>query len=108
MATISDVQVIHRTPHDPEKTSVKRVIGLEGDVIRTRRPYPNAYIRVPQGHIWVEGDAADERLSIDSNTYGPISVRLVTGRITHILLPSNKAGRVRWWEHRDRTGIVRA
>lgn len=99
--------IICRTPHDPNKISVKRIIGLEGDVIHTRRPYPNAYIRVPQGHIWVEGDAGDEKLSIDSNTYGPISAKLVTGRITHILLPFNKAGRVKWWEHPDRVGIVR-
>ncbi|RKU47679.1 hypothetical protein DL546_009163 [Coniochaeta pulveracea] len=99
--------VTFRTPHDPNKISVKRVIGLEGDIVHTRRPYPNGYIRVPPGHIWVEGDAADERLSIDSNTYGPISARLVTGRITHILSPWNKAGRVRWWEHVDRVGIVR-
>ncbi|KAB5532630.1 mitochondrial inner membrane protease subunit [Coniochaeta sp. 2T2.1] len=100
--------VTFRTPHDPNKVSVKRIIGLEGDVVHTRRPYPNAFIRVPQGHIWVEGDAQDERLTIDSNTYGPISAKLVTGRITHILLPFEKAGRVKWWEHRDRVGIVRA
>lgn len=81
---------------------------MEGDVVHTRRPYPSPYIRVPPGHIWVEGDAADERLSIDSNTYGPISARLVTGRITHILSPWNKAGRVRWWEHVDRVGLARS
>lgn len=99
---------ICRTPHDPDKISVKRVIGVEGDVIRTRPPYPFAYIRVPPGHIWVEGDVGDQRWSIDSNTYGPISERLIVGRITHVLLPFNKAGRVKWWEHRDRVGITRA
>jgi inner membrane protease subunit 2 len=104
----TDGVVENRTPHDPDKVSVKRIIGLEGDVVHTRKPYPNAYIRVPPGHIWVEGDVGDERLSIDSNTYGPISVRLITGRITHILWPLNKAGRVRWWEHRDRAGIAGA
>jgi inner membrane protease subunit 2 len=98
--------VIARSPLNPEKIAVKRIIGLEGDVIQTRRPYPSAYIRVPPGHIWVEGDAEDERLTMDSNTYGPISIRLVTGRITHILLPWRKAGRVKWWEHRGRTGVL--
>lgn len=85
---------------------MKRIIGLEGDVVQTRRPYPNAYIRVPPGHVWVEGDSADERKTMDSNTYGPISSRLVTGRITHILLPWHKAGRVKWWEHEDGRGVM--
>ncbi len=51
--------------------------------------------------MWVEGDALDPEKSLDSNTYGPISTRLVTGRITHMLLPLRRAGPVKWWEHRD-------
>ncbi len=69
--------------------------------MRTRSPYPEATVRIPDGHMWVEGDAKDSDKSLDSNTYGPISVRLVTGRITHILLPFRKAGPVKWWEHRE-------
>lgn len=87
-----------RSPVHPEVVSVKRVIGVEGDVVQTRRPYPTAYVRVPAGHVWVEGDAGEGR-SLDSNTYGPVSIGLVTGRLSHILLPLNKAGPVRWWEH---------
>ncbi|EFX02699.1 mitochondrial inner membrane protease subunit [Grosmannia clavigera kw1407] len=90
--------VFLRSPVHPEVVSVKRVIGLEGDVVQTRRPYPTAYVRVPAGHVWVEGDAGEGR-SLDSNTYGPVSIGLVTGRLSHILLPLNKAGLVRWWEH---------
>ncbi|KAK3943807.1 LexA/Signal peptidase [Diplogelasinospora grovesii] len=97
--------VTFRSPTDPDKIVVKRIVGLEGDIVRTKPPYPNEYIRVPEGHIWVEGDGDKSR---DSNYYGPISARLVTGQITHILLPFSKAGRVRWWEHQHRTGIQRA
>ena len=85
---------------------MKRIVGLEGDIIQTRRPYPNAHVKVPQGHIWVEGDSLDERKTLDSNTYGPISSRLVTGRITYILLPWSKTGKVKWWEHRGRDAGV--
>ncbi len=77
---------------------MKRIIGLEGDVVQTRKPYPTAYVRVPAGHMWVEGDAGEGK-SLDSNTYGPVSLGLVTGQLTHILLPFSKAGRVRWWEY---------
>ncbi|KAK0643551.1 peptidase S24/S26A/S26B/S26C [Cercophora newfieldiana] len=88
--------VTFRNPNDPEKITVKRIIGLEGDVIHARPPYPHEYVHVPEGHIWVEGDGEKSK---DSNYYGPISVRLITGRITHILSPLNRAGRVKWWEH---------
>lgn len=84
---------------------MKRIVGLAGDVVHTRRPYPFRTVKVPPGHVWVEGDGG-EQLSLDSNTYGPISVRLVTGKITHILWPWRRAGRVRWWEYESRTEVV--
>lgn len=84
----------------PEALTTKRIVGLPDDIVRTRPPFPHAIIRVPPGHVWVEGDARAD-MTHDSNTYGPISIRLVQGRITHILWPFNKAGRVRWWEHQQ-------
>jgi inner membrane protease subunit 2 len=94
-----------RKPNDPDGIAVKRIVGLEGDVVRTKPPYPYEYASVPEGHVWVEGDGD---LSRDSNYYGPISVRLITGRVTHILSPWDRAGRVRWWEHPLRAGVHRA
>ena len=64
-------------------------------MVRTRPPYPHKLVEVPEGHVWVEGDGDKTK---DSNSYGPISSRLITGRITHILFPWNRAGRVRWWD----------
>ena len=75
---------------------MKRITALEGDLVRGRN-HPT--ICVPKGHIWVEGDAGTDRESVDSNTYGPISKRLVTGRLTHIIYPFKKFGAIRWWEH---------
>ncbi|ETS82410.1 hypothetical protein PFICI_04286 [Pestalotiopsis fici W106-1] len=86
------------SPLDPEKVVVKRIIGLEGDIIRTREPYPARTVQVPVGHIWVEGDGA-ARDTLDSETYGPISTGLVIGKATHILWPLHKAGRIKWWEY---------
>lgn len=65
-------------------------------MVQTRPPYPHQQVRVPKGHVWVEGDGEKSK---DSNYYGPISARLITGRITHILSPLDRAGRVKWWEH---------
>ncbi|KAG6038382.1 hypothetical protein E4U41_004222 [Claviceps citrina] len=86
------------SPVHPEVTAVKRVVALEGDVVKTRQPYPISTVKVPQGHVWVEGDGRPGT-SLDSNTYGPVSKRLLTGRVTHIVYPFRKFGPVRWWEH---------
>ncbi|KAL6855806.1 LexA/Signal peptidase [Trichoderma novae-zelandiae] len=87
-----------RSPFHPEVIAVKRVVALEGDVIKTKKPYPVSTVRIPQGHVWVEGDGPPGS-SLDSNTYGPVSKRLLTGRVTHIVYPLRKFGPVKWWEH---------
>ena len=47
----------HRTssPENPDRMLVKRILALEGDVVKTLPPYPDQEIVVPQGHVWVEG-----------------------------------------------------
>jgi inner membrane protease subunit 2 len=82
-------------PHDPEKgESVKRVVGVAGDVIwrdarRVGREQESngatakdlgltmlpPVIRVPIGHVWVEGD--NWRESLDSNNLGAVSLAFV-------------------------------
>lgn len=51
---------------------------------------------VPFNHIWVEGDAEDSRKSLDSNTYGPVSISLITGRVMAVVWP-----RLRWLKWSD-------
>lgn len=76
-------------PHEPDGQSVKRVIGLAGDVIwrdirRVGKERDNGgqnasrmgmtmlppVVKVPIGHVWVEGD--NWRESLDSNDFGPV------------------------------------
>jgi len=59
-------------PYRPEEQAVKRVVGTEGDVVRANERYPWRVVRVPHGHLWVEGDNGGA--SRDSNDYGPVSV----------------------------------
>jgi signal peptidase I len=44
-----------RSPHDAKIELVKRITAIEGDTVRTLPPYPDPEVRVPKGHIWVEG-----------------------------------------------------
>lgn len=96
-----------RSPAHPEVLAVKRVIGLPGDKVVTRAPYPMPTVDIPRNHIWVEGDNKDGSKTLDSNHYGPISTSLVQGKITHVLWPWNSAGRIRWWEFKGRTKVVK-
>ncbi len=87
----------HRSPTRPEIMAVKRVIALEGDSVRTKSPYPFAEERVPPGHVWLEGDHAE---SNDSNTYGPVPVALLVGKVKGVFWPWEKAGWIRWQDWR--------
>lgn len=106
-----ETRLIHvsRSPAHPEVEAVKRVIGLEGDVVFTRKPFPNPHATVPTGHIWVEGDGGHNgKESLDSNTYGPIPMNLVTGRVTYALWPWRTFGPINWWEWKPKTRVIKA
>ena len=99
-----------RSPTDPSKLVMKRVVALPQEVVHTTPPYPRPWEIVPPGHVWVEGD--DGRHSVDSNAYGPVwmsffsssptssclPVYVVSSREAHISFPTCaahlKAGRV--------------
>ncbi|XP_054042935.1 mitochondrial inner membrane protease subunit 2 isoform X1 [Rissa tridactyla] len=75
------------SPRNPEQKIIKRVIALEGDIIKTIG-YKKKYVKVPHGHIWVEGDHHGH--SFDSNAFGPVSLGLLHARATHILWPPRR------------------
>ena len=109
-------------PHKPEAFAVKRVIGLEGDVVvldGRRRPSvregpePAAVgawdawggmVKVPEGHVWVEGDSVTE--SFDSNWYGPVSKSLVTGRAVAVVWPPSRFWTEPWTGFKSRTKVL--
>lgn len=90
--------VVYRSPHNPERWGVKRVIALQGDKVTPKSGYPGGDqpIIVPWGHVWVEGDAEDRDKSLDSNWFGPISQNLIVGRVTWVLWPWKHFAEVKW------------
>ncbi|XP_062913972.1 mitochondrial inner membrane protease subunit 2 isoform X3 [Mobula hypostoma] len=62
------------SPKNPEQKIIKRVIALEGDIIKTMG-YRNRYIKIPSGHLWIEGDHYGH--SFDSNVFGPVTKLLI-------------------------------
>lgn len=43
------------SPKDPDQKIIKRVVALQGDVVSTLG-YKKPFVRIPEGHCWVEGD----------------------------------------------------
>lgn len=66
-------------------TVCKRIVALPGDdVIVPRRP-ASTKVRIPDGHVWLEGDNKDN--STDSRSYGPVPAPLILGVVRVRLWP---------------------
>jgi len=71
---------------------IKRILALEGDLVQTLPPYPDAWVRIPQGHAWVEGDEPFH--SRDSNKFGPVSLSLIDSKVPWIVFPFGRFGAI--------------
>ncbi|XP_077217333.1 peptidase S24/S26A/S26B/S26C family protein [Tasmannia lanceolata] len=82
--------IIFRSPNNHKETFVKRLIALPGDWIQI----PDSYeiLKIPEGRCWVEGDNSAN--SLDSRYFGPIPLGLIQGRVTHVIWPPNRVGKV--------------
>ena len=80
--------------------AVKRIVAMEGDEVRTRKPYPFPAEVVPIGHVWMEGDNPDGTKNMDSNTYGPVSINLIVGKVKAVIFPWPKMGFIRWEDYK--------
>lgn len=80
------------SPQNPKLLTTKRIVALEGDLVHPLPPSSPSPVRIPPGHCWVEGDSHFH--SKDSNTYGPVPLGLINGKVAHILWPLNRFGPV--------------
>ncbi|XP_063252756.1 mitochondrial inner membrane protease subunit 2 isoform X2 [Prinia subflava] len=69
--------------------SIRNYDVQRGDIVSlVTIGYKKKYVKVPHGHIWVEGDHHGH--SFDSNAFGPVSLGLLHARATHILWPPHR------------------
>jgi len=97
---VGDVVVAFRPTdcqlHAPRVSILKRIKGMPGDVIKVcfksslKKGMEGAevIIRVPPGHIWVEGDNTAQ--SSDSRDWGPLPLSLVGGKVLAKFNPFDK------------------
>ncbi|PKI34520.1 mitochondrial inner membrane protease subunit 2 [Punica granatum] len=83
--------VIFTSPTNHKERHIKRIIGLPGDWVGIS--HIDDVMRVPEGHCWVEGD--NLLSSLDSRSLGPIPLGLIRGRVTHVVWPPSRIGRVK-------------
>ncbi|KAF9263523.1 LexA/Signal peptidase [Marasmius fiardii PR-910] len=79
-----------KSPENPERMLVKRIIALPGDRVKTLPPFKETEVVVPPGHVWIEGDEPFH--SDDSNRFGPVSVSLIESRMVCVIWPLSRFG----------------
>lgn len=77
-----------RSPAEPRRLLIKRLIGLEGDWVAL--PGSTKVERVPKGACWVEGD--NRRSSEDSHSFGAVPLALLQGRAVAVMWPPSRWG----------------
>ncbi|XP_065659660.1 mitochondrial inner membrane protease subunit 2 [Hydra vulgaris] len=75
------------SPYHRNVSYIKRIIALEGDIVWTPR-YKKSHVFIPKGHCWVEGD--NKSASLDSNSFGPVSIGLIKAKATYIIWPPHR------------------
>ena len=74
--------VVARSPTNPRLIVCKRVLGLEGDRVKVVPTAPldvARTIKVPRGHVWLQGDNLHN--STDSRHYGPVPYAMLRGKV---------------------------
>lgn len=82
--------IVAISPRNPNETIIKRVIGVEGDIVVSKKKTDNFSVRkvVPKGYYWIEGDHKGH--SYDSTSFGPISIGLVIAKVPVIVWPPSR------------------
>lgn len=82
--TRGDVVVL-ASPEDPGSFLIKRLVAIEGDLIKDRK---GDRVLIPAGKCWVEGD--NEVFSDDSDKFGPVPLALIDSRVVAVVWPPNQ------------------
>lgn len=82
--------IVAVSPRNPNETIIKRVTGVEGDIVMSKKNTNSPSVRkvVPEGYYWIEGDHKGH--TYDSTSFGPISGGLVIAKVPAIIWPPSR------------------
>mmetsp|Transcript_42834 Transcript_42834/g.48672 ORF Transcript_42834/g.48672 Transcript_42834/m.48672 type:complete len:198 (-) Transcript_42834:128-721(-) len=81
--------IVFLDPHAfPNKTQIKRVIGVGGQMVRSGHGHYNTIESIPPYSLWAEAD--NKEYSEESNNHGPISKKLLIGQAERIVWPLSR------------------
>lgn len=82
--------IVAISPRNPNETIIKRVVAMEGDVVKVKRKHDDYSTRriVPKGYYWIEGDHKGH--TYDSTSFGPLSKGLVLAKVPVIVWPPSR------------------
>jgi mitochondrial inner membrane protease subunit 2 len=82
--------IVAISPRNPNETIIKRVIGVEGDIVVSKKKNNISGTKkfVPKGYYWIEGDHKGH--TYDSTSFGPISKGLVVAKVSVIIWPPSR------------------
>ncbi|KAJ1500419.1 hypothetical protein HMI54_009940 [Coelomomyces lativittatus] len=83
--------VVAKSMNHPDRHICKRILGMPGDTVcldPSDTSHSNAYVKIPEGHVWLTGDNLSN--STDSRTYGPVPIALLKGKVLARVWPDPK------------------
>lgn len=83
---VNDIVTLN-SPTSPNDLLTKRILALDGALVKTLPPFSDTekFVRVGKGRCWVEGD--EKTHSRDSNTFGAVPIALITAKVVWIVWP---------------------
>ncbi|XP_071738819.1 uncharacterized protein [Rutidosis leptorrhynchoides] len=81
---------LHNSPSNYKERNIKCITAIPSDWISVPLSYDA--VKISEGHCWVEGDNPTD--STDSRIFGPNPLGLIRGRVTHIIWPPQRAGKI--------------
>ena len=72
--------------------SALKTIKVQTNTYYSMKQLFHYYMKIPRGHVWIEGD--NKEISNDSRSFGPVPIGLIHGTVEARIWPAHKIQRL--------------